>query len=600
LKYALITASVLFIAIIVTAVVTEKSAPTITRSIEPPQKIGIFPSALISTTTSASTLEKKLTSEAINEPLVNISITNAELTIEAAGYIEQVGFFKPGDTMPTAILWSHSFTPMARGKEDVIADRVFINKTYMRLVVDTYKLLEALKPGTYEVIAWSNGLEVLRAYAIVTHSGVSIIEPEVIGKPASVCDVVTACGEFRLICYINETSIKKIKAVIFGNSSIYSAVDASWLALKWIDENIVYDKEKLEKGNYDLYDPITMLRIRKGICMDYSALLATALLSVGVEPVYMISIDNINHMAPAVEINGSLFLLDQVLPPIEVGDYLDYILLGSKSTVSMLKYWVVNGEVQLEVLNNIELKNTDSYPADELGSDVFNAAIEEFMRKHPELIPDPKLEPLLGAIGSELKMYVPELVGYGSEGKYPIPVLYSPIFRKWWIKMFTDCMEQLAKKYYNSTLRSGGYFWTSLSNDRLCFIAVNYVVPNSNVSLLNDSLKVIISIDHPIFTLDVLVYRHGESVPIAGIVPRNKSYANITLINASGWAVSNTRVIFEFSVRELSKALPSGIYDLIVWINNKPAYAITMRLDRIYELSDTLSSHSNVVSNLVK
>ena len=589
MRLTVVVTALLLLAVVVTAIIAECPSHMERSAKISSQKPSIYRAGAVSTSPSECSLNR--TAPATNaKPLVNISVSNGRLIIETAGYVDQVGFFKPGDTLPTAILWPYSFTPMAKGSEDVVAEEVLLNKTYMKLVADTSDILKVLEPGTYEVIVWSNGREVLSTVAVVTRSDISITGSSVVGKPTPVCSAATACGEFKLVCYINHSSIEAVREAVYGVSGVYEVADASWLVLKWVDENIVYDKEKLRKGEYSLYDPLMTLKIRKGICMDYSALITTALISAGVEPVYIVLLNNINHAAPAVTINGSMFLLDQVLPPIEVGDYIDYVLLGSKGSVSLIKYWVAGGEVQLEVLNDVELNATDTYPSDALDDEVFYEAVKEFMRKHPNLVLDPKLKSLLYAVGSELRLYTPELVGYGGSTRYPVTVLYSPVFRRWWVEMLANYIDGLARKYYKSTLASRGYFWTTISSGVLRFIAINYSVPESRISVLNDSLRLEVSGVSRVKSLDVLVYKHGDEVPVAGVVPEGVGYANITLIRASDWEVRNGSVLLEFRISDLSRAVPAGIYDVIVWVNKKPVSALTLRLDRIYTLSLTSSS----------
>ena len=93
-------------------------------------------------------------------------------------------------------------------------------------------------------------------------------------------------------------------------------------------------------------------------------------------------------------------------------------------------------------------------------------------------------------------------------------------------------------------------------------------------------------------SLDVLVYKHGDETPVAGVVPEGVEYANIALIRASDWVVRNSSVLLEFRISGLSSAVPAGIYDVIIWVNKKPVSALTLRLDRIYTLSLSSSSPS--------
>jgi len=244
LKLTIVVTALILLAVVVTAIIAESPLRTGKSAKISSQKPGIYRAGAVSTSSSGRSLSRKAPATSA-KPLINISISNGKLVIEAAGYIDQVGFFKPGDTLPTAILWPYSFTPMAKGGEDVIAEEVLLNKTYMKLVADTSDILEVLKPGTYEVIVWSNGREVLSAVAVVTRSGISITGSSVVGKPTPVCSAATACGEFKLVCYINHTSIEAVRKAVYGVSGDYGVADASWLVLKWVDENIVYDKEKL-------------------------------------------------------------------------------------------------------------------------------------------------------------------------------------------------------------------------------------------------------------------------------------------------------------------------------------------------------------------
>ena len=534
----------------------------------------------------------------LKAPRFKLAVVNNNLIIEVPGYVEQLCFYKPGDTMPTAIMWTHSFVPMARSLSDVIADYVFMNKTYMFVKVAVPKLLSVLKPGVYELAAWCKGTEVLSAHAVVTPYSIRIEDVKMVHSPPRVCEVEDLCGEFKLLCYVNSTSLSVVRSAVYGVSSgRLTETGAAWRALEWADSNIKYDRSKLERKDYRLIDPITMLKERRGICMDYTAFLVTALLSANVQPVYALVISNINHIAPAIKVNNTLFVLDQVLPPMEIGDYIEYLLLGNIGKVSLLKYWILNREVQLEVLNDIEIEATDTYPQDVLDLSVEEEAINAFAMKHPNLKLQPALKSLAESIGSRLIMRVPELVGYSSS-QYPLTALYSPLFREQWIEYIVDCMDELLLKYYNFTAVSSGEFWASIEGDTLYFIAINYYLPNVTAKLSNDSLIISVSSRETITSASIIVYEHSRTEPIAEVLPSEAAARNLTAIKAAAWVMKEGYVQIVFSVSELSRKLPSGSYDIVTLINGKPVHAIHIKLERIYSLSrnESRSAHEAYVT----
>ena len=107
-------------------------------------------------------------------------------------------------------------------------------------------------------------------------------------------------------------------------------VETVWSVLAWVDENLSYDyaKEALEEALLD--DPPTvLLRSRRGICGDYALATAALLLEAGVQEVYVIVLEfehtELKHAAAMVRISGDYFVLDQHLPPMQLGGYVKYL-----------------------------------------------------------------------------------------------------------------------------------------------------------------------------------------------------------------------------------------------------------------------------------
>ena len=140
-------------------------------------------------------------------------------------------------------------------------------------------------------------------------------------------------GELRVISPLAE----ELKA----NSTVQSV----WNILEWEGEWISYDWEKAKEPfarvviypngteevvqgkNNTIQTPYETIMKRTGICTDYTVLTDALLLAMNYSPVYAMEINFTtppNHAAAAIKINGWFFVLDQHLPPMDLGAYYRY------------------------------------------------------------------------------------------------------------------------------------------------------------------------------------------------------------------------------------------------------------------------------------
>ena len=167
-------------------------------------------------------------------------------------------------------------------------------------------------------------------------------------------DAISALG--KLTCFrcskISIGDVQEVGYEILGYQP-YTGVDAVWKTLEFIDKNIEYDYSSAMSLPYLLYDksyddstsvefsvsnkkivakhPLETLRRRSGVCIDMALLAATALLYANISHVYILVIEpssGAGHAAALAEINNTYFVLDQHLPPIELSDYVEYVLRG--------------------------------------------------------------------------------------------------------------------------------------------------------------------------------------------------------------------------------------------------------------------------------
>jgi hypothetical protein len=145
--------------------------------------------------------------------------------------------------------------------------------------------------------------------------------------------------ECALNYILNDEEVQKVAAVAEKLKGV-DCKDTAWKILEWEDENLVYDVEKaslpppqivVRGKEVEVYDtgryiqtPSETIMLRKGICTDY-AFLTLALLKYNGCKGYLVNVtfenDDVGHVAAAIAVNGTYFILDQHLPPFDPQGY---------------------------------------------------------------------------------------------------------------------------------------------------------------------------------------------------------------------------------------------------------------------------------------
>jgi len=156
-----------------------------------------------------------------------------------------------------------------------------------------------------------------------------------------------------------------------------------WSLVNYTMQHFTYDYSKANMTNFYIYYPETMLRLKKGICIDYAVFYAVSLLAVGFRKAYVYSVETSSggHAFAAAEINDTYYVLDQRLPVPELSDYYQYseIVLGTKIDPKGYVYEVKITSNGPEILfHSVDLSRIpDEYPADKIdGRLVFQALID--------------------------------------------------------------------------------------------------------------------------------------------------------------------------------------------------------------------------------
>ncbi|WP_202318520.1 transglutaminase-like domain-containing protein [Archaeoglobus neptunius] len=175
--------------------------------------------------------------------------------------------------------------------------------------------------------------------------------------------------------------------------------DTAWNILEWEDENLQYDYEKaslpppqivIGGGSVEVHDtgrriqtPAETVSLRKGICTDYAILTLALLKGAGCDG-YLVNVTfekGEGHVAAAILLNGTFFILDQHLPPLDPGSYYKKWLEEGRK-VKFAEVYYGNTTVGLDFSHGYSLSESDADKLEMLVADMF---------RHTGLKEDPRL-----------------------------------------------------------------------------------------------------------------------------------------------------------------------------------------------------------------
>ncbi|ASJ07791.1 calcium-binding protein [Thermococcus siculi] len=228
---------------------------------------------------------------------------------------------------------------------------------------------------------------------------------------------------------------EKLRPVTQDFVKYHTTLDKAWAILEWIDENIeyyhtkadyvdalLYNWSELTPEQRELYNNLTRLYApndtivyRKGICGDYAILTAAMLLDSGVSPVYLLDISfensKVGHAAVAVKIEGDLFVLDQHLPPIPIGNYYwKWAIENNSKIIANMTFY----EVRLNTRGEPEVTDTWTWSGEELRKKTYipneedtrlikETVKEKFLRMYPQYVEDSRLKSIVEQHTESLK-----------------------------------------------------------------------------------------------------------------------------------------------------------------------------------------------------
>ncbi len=361
-------------------------------------------------------------------------------------------------------------------------DRAYFSKNFSVIVLNLSRMASTIPSGSYSVELWSGlrtGRIVLRCSLVLDDRSSVLGGCKTLGDPKYVdCNEINGSTELSdlnsaRVCYFDESVLREVRSIVFGNRSFSTLSQLVWSVATWVANNVVYDDEKASKRLPGTYSPLETVELGKGVCRDVAVLTTALLLSFDVQPVYMVSLHDYLHMAAMIEVNNTYVVLDQAMPPSEVGDYLQYVLgvNGSLSNVSVIKVWIVEGEPVLEFVGMYRLEPIDTYPSDEPDNQLVEKIVEIVRSRHSNLVPDPSLENLIRSGSYACYVLRGPRLSTANASPYPLVKLYTPILLDGWANYLANYVEQLLRKYFSNVLASGGRFWIDIEGFELRVVA---------------------------------------------------------------------------------------------------------------------------------
>jgi len=222
----------------------------------------------------------------------------------------------------------------------------------------------------------------------------------------------------------NETVFQYVKEQVFGDDIIDDLLDKAWRLVEWADSNIQYDHFKALFPSR-IYDPITFIEEKSGVCIDYAVFYASGILAAGLNESYVFVFDvgNTSHAIAGMKYKDYMFVLEQHLPVMELQDYIQFSEIIWNESINSPKYTYkitcFDNDVVVEFCKLNFTKYEDSHSSDGI--------TDEFVKEVAL-----RLSQKLNARISNTKMPHEHIWRWG------MLRFYTPILHEQWIEYISD------------------------------------------------------------------------------------------------------------------------------------------------------------------
>lgn len=255
-------------------------------------------------------------------------------------------------------------------EKGIIADYAYVNRTYTKEIYSLNEIFRRLPIGysTYIFEIYTHN----RQYDFILdgessrilfgdYSPVVYLPSISISLGNTIYDIV-----FK---HFNEAVFQQIRECVFGDVDQNDALNKVWRLVEWADLNTEYQRKALP---YYIYDPLTFMERKRGICIDYAVFYAAGLFTIGFDEAYVLTFDASRggHAVAGTGINQSMLVLEQNLPIVELQDYIEFskIILDASVHMSIYAYKIehMDGDFVIEFFELDPSKYRDANPLDGL------------------------------------------------------------------------------------------------------------------------------------------------------------------------------------------------------------------------------------------
>jgi len=240
---------------------------------------------------------------------------------------------------------------------NIVAEYAYVTRNYTKEIYPLKDIFEHLSPGEYvfEIPTHNREYNIIidsesKKILFGNYSEVSYIYIPSLGE--TVYDVVFE--------NFNETVFQKVRECIFDNDSCNDdALGKVQHLAEWVDQNIEYEFLKVWP---DIYDPLTFMEKKTGVCIDYAVFYVSGLFAVGFDSAYILILNTTEelHAAAGVKHNDSFLILEQKLPIREFQNYINNFetIMGTSLQPPILVYRIkyTYNDFVIEFTNHLNLE----------------------------------------------------------------------------------------------------------------------------------------------------------------------------------------------------------------------------------------------------
>jgi len=317
-------------------------------------------------------------------------------------------------------------------EDGVVAEYAYVNRSYTKQVYNLDDIFERLPQGSstyvFEIYTHDRRYDFTvdfdaKKILFGGYTSVKYLPSITIGN--TVYEVV--------FMSFNEYAFQRIRESVFEGLQRDDMLSKIWHLVEWAESNIKYEHSKTSPY---IYDPLTFMEKKRGVCIDYAMFYALALLAIGFDEAYVLTlyVGGEGHAAAGVEYGGTMLVLEQHLPVMELQDYIQYSEMIFNASISppiyAYKISRKNNGSAIEFFKISRVDYEDSTPIDGI--------TEEFARDVAQM-----LSQKLGA------RVIDAVLPYSYTWSWGTLRFYTSIFHDQWVEYVSDI---IAKGFAKSSI----------------------------------------------------------------------------------------------------------------------------------------------------